>query len=80
LGSLQQVLRCYPNLFSGTAEGENEGSGSIESGWLSILDSLSQGDFTKWDYYLYDIKLIQFLNYVALTKDKLKNATSAAKK
>lgn len=39
-------------------------------GWFIILDTLSGGDFTKWNYFL-DIGVVELLNLLSFQKDKI---------
>ncbi len=40
-------------------------------GWYVTLDSLSNKDRTKWDYYL-NMNVVAFLNYLSFVKDRNK--------
>jgi tRNA(Ser,Leu) C12 N-acetylase TAN1 len=40
-------------------------------GWYVTLDSVSNKDRTKWDYYL-NMNVVAFLNYLSYVKDRNK--------
>lgn len=67
-----KALANYPKLFG---EGDGEEQQDVGEtfaghwGWVAILDNLTNGDRTKWDYYL-NMGGIDFLNYLAFLKDK----------
>ena len=65
----------YPNLYDDgggeeSGEGRQTGSGFNEQwGWFVILDSLSNGDGAKWNYFL-EMKVVEFLNRISYYKSK----------
>ena len=73
---LAELIKSYRGLFE-TGDGENGEEGSKPSrasfvehwGWYYTLDSLSNNDRTKWEYFL-NMKVIAFLNTLAYYKDK----------
>ena len=73
---MEGLTRSYPRLFKRDEPEDDEGSeqdnraGFVAHwGWYHTLDSLSNHDRTKWDYFL-DMNVIAFLNYIAYEKDK----------
>lgn len=48
-------------------------------GWYNVLDSLSNSDRSKWDYFL-NMGVIEFLNTLAFYKDKEKHLEELRKK
>lgn len=76
--SLNQINGKYPRLFEQDNEGDSgEGEpikqgGLAAWGWYNVLDSLSNSDRTKWDYFL-NMGVIEFLNTLAYFKDKEKH-------
>ena len=81
------LLGKYAGLFGGGTEGdvgedeEPEGyTAKYEQwSWYVVLDSLSNSDRTKWNYFLHEMNVIEFLNTLAFYKDRqnyLKNMQS----
>ena len=77
---LGQLTSNYSNLFERTIKtGEQESGELIKRngfsehwGWFITLDNLSNGDRSKWEYFL-SMNVIEFLNYLAFVKDKQKH-------
>jgi len=82
---LESLIKGYAILFGLKDETSNEdsGEGSPEFvrhwGWYYTLDSLSNNDRSKWDYYL-DMNVVAFLNTLAYFKDKQDYIAEAQKK
>jgi uncharacterized protein YfaT (DUF1175 family) len=82
LSALRELNGRYSGLFSKeSGQGNGESEEDIEEvnqeeesyfqkwGWIITLDSLSQGDHSKWEYYT-NLGVIEFLNVVSFQKDK----------
>jgi hypothetical protein len=82
---LESLIKGYAILFGVKDEESNEDSseGSPEFvkhwGWYYTLDSLSNNDRTKWDFFL-DMNVVAFLNTLAYFKDKQEYIAESQKK
>lgn len=82
---MESLIKGYAILFGlkDEASDEDSGEGSPEFvkhwGWYYTLDSLSNNDRSKWDYYL-DMNVVAFLNTLAYFKDKQDYIAEAQKK
>jgi hypothetical protein len=76
---LQGINRKYTNLFGGGGSGGNEeGIGFYEKwGWIATINSLSNNDRTKWEYF-FEMNVIEFLNTVAFYKDMNEQSKSSS--
>lgn len=74
LGGMVGILEQYPNLFEKGGDDDQELRDDYYStwGWYVVLDFLSNSDRTKWNYFLNDMSIIEFLNTYAFYKDKQK--------
>ena len=82
---MESLIKGYAILFGLTDEESHEDNseGSPEFvkhwGWYYTLDSLSNNDRTKWDFFL-DMNVVAFLNTLAYFKDKQDYIAEAQKK
>jgi hypothetical protein len=71
-----QLNGKYKKLFAveesdGSEESEKVTKKGFEKhwGWIAVIDSLSNGDRTKWNYFT-EMGVVEFLNTLAYYKDK----------
>lgn len=69
LSCLNTFNQRYAKLFDGGLREDDAPSEGNRWAWYDVLNGMSNGDRTKWDYYT-DMNVVAFLNYLSYVTDK----------